>query len=184
MSKIKNEYEEFEDYVLIHTIDCKKDLIVDTMVSKDDFYEKLIDFEVNWFPAWNDDMDDYYIAYSYRYGEVGHKRGKTILLHRFLTGAKLREYVDHKNHNIRDNRKDNLQVISNRENLTNRKGKNKNNKSGYRNVFWNSNANKWEVSLVRNYKRIYCAQFDDVDAAGADAERARRQYYGKYAGLN
>lgn len=184
MSKIKNEYDEFEDYVVIHTIDCKKGLIVDTMVSRDDFYEKLIDFEVNWFPAWNDDMDDYYIGYSYRYGEVGHKKGKTILLHRFLTGAKPREYVDHKNHNIRDNQKDNLQVISNRENLTNRKGKNKNNKSGYRNVFWNTDINKWDVYLCKNYKRIHIGTFNDLNEAGIAAEQARKKYYGEFAGLS
>ena len=90
--------------------------------------------------------------------------------------------IDHINHDTLDNRKCNLRVISHADNNLNRKGKNTNNKSGYRNVFWNSGANKWQVSLSRNYRRVYSAQFDDVNEAGMDAERARKKYFGEFAG--
>lgn len=92
--------------------------------------------------------------------------------------------IDHVNHDTLDNRRNNLRITNKSENMTNRPHKNRNNKSGYRNVFWNSGLNKWEVSLCKNYKRIYSGYFDDVDEAGAAAEEARQKYYGKYAGLN
>jgi hypothetical protein len=183
-AKIINNYKEYKNYVVIYTVDKKNDKIIDTKVSKEDFYNKLINFKVNWFPLWNEDMKDYYIGYTLYVDKNGKKKPVTILLHRVLMNAKSGEYVDHKNHKIRDNRRNNLQLTSNKDNLTNRKGKNSNNKSGYRNVFWDSNQEQWCVTLCKNYKSIHIGYFDDVHEAGLVAEEARKKYYGKYAGVS
>jgi hypothetical protein len=181
---IKNEYKEYKNHIVIYTIDKKNNKVIDTKVSKDDFYSKLKDFDINWFPLWNEDMQDYYIGYTLYINKDGKRKPKTILLHRFLMDAKAGEYVDHKNHNIRDNRRNNLQLTSNDENLTNRKGKNINNKSGYRNVFWSTARSMWCVSLCRNYKTIIIGYYNDVHEAGKVAEEARKKYYGKFAGAS
>jgi len=90
--------------------------------------------------------------------------------------------VDHINNNDLDNRKSNLRIADRDDNSKNRKSKNSNNKSGYRNVFWNSTISKWTVSLCKNYKSIHIGDYNDVDEAGRQAELARQKYYGKYAG--
>jgi hypothetical protein len=91
-------------------------------------------------------------------------------------------HVDHKNHNTLDNRKKKLRVTEQHNNLKNRKGKNSNNKSGYRNVFWASKEKKWIVSLMidKIHKRL--GKFDDVHEAGAFAEEMRKKYYKEYKG--
>jgi len=110
---------------------------------------------------------------------------KTISIHRFLTDATEKHIrVDHKDHNGLNNRESNLRVTLHPNNNQNRKSKNSNNKSGYRNVFWNSQREKWQVSLCRNNKRIIIGYFDDVNEAGRIAEEARQKYYGKFAGLS
>ena len=90
--------------------------------------------------------------------------------------------VDHINHNTLDNRKCNLRVITQKKNLRNRNSRNINNKSGYRNVSWNSRYNNWSVQLQINGKNKILGRFDNVDEAGRFAEEMRKKYYGEFAG--
>jgi hypothetical protein len=92
------------------------------------------------------------------------------------------EFVDHINHNTLDNGKENLRITSNRYNLKHRKGKNSNNKSGYRNVSWLNSYKKWCVQIQIEGKNTILGKFDDVDEAGKFAEEMRNKYYGEYAG--
>ena len=83
-----------------------------------------------------------------------------------------------------DNRKSNLRIIENSNNLKNRKSKNKNNKSGYRNVSLING--KWVVQLQVDgkNKRLGSFAYDELDKAGRFAEEMRLRYYGKFAGRN
>ena len=92
------------------------------------------------------------------------------------------ETVDHINGNTFDNRKTNLRIVEDSNNLTNRKSKNSNNKSGYRNVCWSKSESKWLVQLQINGKNTVLGKFDDVDEAGRFAEEMRQKYYGEFAG--
>jgi hypothetical protein len=92
------------------------------------------------------------------------------------------QYVDHISHNTLDNRKENLRVVENRNNLKHRKSRNSNNKSGYRNVCWSNGEMKWLVQLQVNGKNTMLGKFDDVHEAGKFAEEMRIIHYGKYAG--
>lgn len=97
------------------------------------------------------------------------------------------EVVDHINaKNTLDNRKSNLRRTDNLHNTKNRKSKNKNNKSGYRNVFWNSKDKRWFVTLQIDGKQKCFGRFkyEDVDKAGALAEEVRKKYYKEFAGKN
>jgi hypothetical protein len=93
------------------------------------------------------------------------------------------QIIDHKNHNTLDNRKDNLRLVNRSKNAKHRNGKNKNNKSGYRNVFWNKAKNKWEVHLQIDKKGKLLGSFKDVHEAGKFAEEMREKYYGKFKGV-
>lgn len=87
------------------------------------------------------------------------------------------EFVDHINGNGLYNRKTNIRVITNKGNLTNLTRMNINNTSGYRNVCWI--RDKWVVQFMIDGKNKIIAKFDDVDEAGAYAEKIREEYYGK-----
>ena len=104
----------------------------------------------------------------------------TPYLHRWILNLDDQVVVDHINHNSFDNRKSNLRITNDSSNLKNRKGKNSNNKSGYRNVCWI--YNKWVVQIVINGKNTILGKFNDVDEAGAFAEEMRKKYYGKFSG--
>lgn len=110
----------------------------------------------------------------------GEPKLKSYYLHVILADIKNGGDVDHINHNTLDNRKSNLREITTSQNLRNRKSKNINNKSGYRNVCLING--KWCVQLMINGKNNRLAYFDNVDEAGEYAEKMRKKYYGEFAG--
>lgn len=65
--------------------------------------------------------------------------------------------VDHIDNNPLNNRLDNLQVISNRENLSKDK---KNGTSKYTGVYWNKNLKKWTSAIVINSDKKVLGYFD------------------------
>ena len=68
-------------------------------------------------------------------------------------------------------------------NATNRKSRNINNKSGYRNVIKVKDTGKYIIMLCVKNKRFRVGKYyDDVHEAGRDAEMYRQQYYGEFAG--
>lgn len=121
-------------------------------------------------------------------------RGKweTMLLHRFLTKAKKGEYVDHINGNTLDNRKENLRIASNSQNLGNR-GKQKDNTSGYKGVVKFSGKGGYAVGLTRDFKRyvFFSISTTKFEASGMSLEdlakiydRAAVHFYGEFANIN
>jgi hypothetical protein len=109
---------------------------------------------------------------------------RTPYLHRWLLNVDYECAVDHINHNTLDNRKCNLRITNDLHNTQNRKSKNKNNKSGYRNVMWDKKRKRWSIILSINKKPKYLDSFDDVHEAGRYAEEMRQKYYGEFAGKN
>lgn len=79
--------------------------------------------------------------------------------------------IDHINHNTLDDRKENLREVSNAINLQNRKGLTSHNTSGVTGVYWGIYANKWQVTLVVEGKKISGGNYKKFE----DAVAARRQ---------
>tara|TARA_R110002153_G_scaffold268034_1_gene432522 strand:+ start:51 stop:563 length:513 start_codon:yes stop_codon:yes gene_type:complete len=74
--------------------------------------------------------------------------------------------VDHINNIKTDNRLENLQVVTNRENST--KDKRKGCTSKYTGVYWNKSRGKWRSNIKINGKDIYLGYFmDETEAAEA-----------------
>jgi len=146
--------------------------------------EKIINFKYRWHVKRYNQIDGYYVEATEYLGTLfGKPQYKTVLLHRFLLNASEEEVIDHKNHNPLDYRISNLRKCSDLLNLKNRRKKNSNNTSGYRNVTWMSGY--WRVQVQVNGKnKIFDEKFEDVDLAGEFAEEMRKKYYGEYAGKN
>lgn len=147
-----------------------------------------MDFGYSWTARWQPRKDGWYLITT-KY--IGRKNGDnrentTMTLQTFIGNPEHIKgvHVDHINHNSLDNRKENLRIVNKHQNARNRKSKNRNNKTGYRNVMF----------LKRNKKRPYIVQmmidgenkrigaFADVHEAGKFAEKMRYVYYGEFAG--
>ena len=141
--------------------------------------EKVINFPYTWFAKYNHTNDQYYVVASVYHEEL--QQSRPIFLHQFLTNANGKD-VDHINNDTLDNRKSNMRIVEESNNSRNRKGKNKNNKSGYRNV--SCINGKWVVQLQVNGKNTKLGSFDDVHEAGKFAEEMRQKYYKEFCGKN
>lgn len=179
-----NDYKIDGDITYIYIVTRKQEKFT-TMIDTEDL-PKLIEADLGWHIRYDKNTRDYYVrSIKISYDENNNKTTETILLHNFLSDniCKYKENMHHKNHNTLDNRKENLEVISIIENSRHRKGRNCNNKSGYRNVAYISREkHPYWVQLMVEGKNTVLGKFDDVDEAGAYAEEMRKKYYGKYAG--
>ena len=90
--------------------------------------------------------------------------------------------IDHINGNGLDNRKSNLRICNKQQNGRNR-GKNKNNKSGYKGVFWNTQAGKWQTQIGIP-KQLYLGRFIDKKDAALAYNKAALKHHGEFARLN
>lgn len=88
--------------------------------------------------------------------------------------------VDHINHNGLDNRKCNLRVCTNQQNICNCKVP-KNNKSGIKGVYWAKDKNKWTVQVSINNKTKYIGRYSDFNEAVQARIKAEKEYYGEFA---
>lgn len=70
--------------------------------------------------------------------------------------------VDHINDNISDNRLDNLQIITNRENTCKTQGRYS---SKYKGVCWHKRDKKWRSEITIKNKKVYLGYFKDEHQA-------------------
>jgi len=78
-------------------------------------------------------------------------------------------------------RRSNLRITNQENNLKNRRSKNSNNKSGYRNVCWIDGY--WKVQIqIDGKNHRFAENFKGVEEAGKFAELKRQEIYGEFAG--
>lgn len=117
---------------------------------------------------------------------------KAIRMHRVImnriVGRTLNKFelVDHINHDPLDNRRENLRIVSNRQNQQNKKNKGT---SKYPGVSWQKQTNKWVAHIRLNGKSKYLGSFIDEREAAKSYEKACRELCGeelvcKMEGLN
>jgi hypothetical protein len=148
-------------------------------------YEVIIDEEdydlvsqYKWFPAKNE-----YTVYAIAHGPtIGGKR-ETIRIHRLIMNATKEEYVDHKNRNGLDNRKENLRLCSPRQNKQNQKPYSRA-ISKYKGVVFDKDANKWRARISIENKRIHLGRFTTEEEAAIAYNNAAIKYFGEFARLN
>lgn len=182
---MKNEYtiDETTNRIKIK-LDRKNKSSIYTEVDQDKL-EKLMTLNVKWYPQWIKPLQTYYVQASHYLGtNKGDQISENILFHKFILDSPEDEIIDHIDHNGLNNVSENLRISTKIQNATNRKSKNKNNKSGYRNVFWSTKDSRWLVVLQIEGRGKCFGRFklEDVHKAGALAEEMRQKYYGDFAG--
>jgi hypothetical protein len=90
------------------------------------------------------------------------------------------DQVDHIDGNRQNHRIENLRPASNAENGMNKPAQS-NNKTGIKNVCWNSTHRKWAVQVQAYGRRVFSKLFDSLELAELAAEEARNKYHGEFA---
>lgn len=126
------------------------------------------------------DLDADLRAVKWRFDRDGYargdSRGRVVRAHRVVLGRMLgrtpltAEICDHLNHDILDNRRENLRCVTWHQNCQNRRTKAK---SGYRGAYFNARAGKWQAYVKFNGKSHFCGMFSNPREAG-DAARNKR----------
>jgi hypothetical protein len=116
---------------------------------------------------------------SYACCEIG---GKKVYMHRLIMNPPAGMVVDHANGNRWDNRRGNLRVCTQAENLRNRRkwfGS-----SRFKGVFWDPVRRKWRVLIRCNGETIHMGRYANEVQAAMAYDRAARRLFGPYARLN
>ena len=174
--KIGNQFINNNDgtvYIILHR---RKDENLKTLIDKDDL-ERVLTFPYTWYASYKPCIKGYYAT------AMDHRIHRQVTLHQFIANSH-EDVVDHINGDSLDNRKSNLRVVPHEANSMNRKSKNRNNKSGYRNVC--KIGNQWIVQIQINGRTTKVGTFplDKLEEAGKFAEEMREKYYGEYAGAS
>lgn len=107
--------------------------------------------------------------------------GKNIYLHRYIMNCPKGKYVDHKNHNTLDNRKQNLRITNNADNLRNGEIR-VNNKTGVKGVYFDNKRNKYVANIKVNYKGIFLGRFNTLEEATQVRKEAEIKYWAMNGG--
>ena len=107
--------------------------------------------------------------------KVFKKDGTHEYLPRFLLSAQAGQVVDHIDHNTLNNRRENLRIVTNAENLFNRRGAQLGNSHGNRNVTYNRRQKVWVVRIKFIGKVYDCGRFGTMEEAIEVAESCRQQ---------
>lgn len=97
----------------------------------------------------------------------------------YFYGQLPNEEIDHINTIKNDNRINNLRMATHSQNMMHR-GKNNNNTSGYKGVFWLKCASKWMAIIRVNRKRIYLGLFDSPFKAHEAYCEAAKLHHGVF----
>lgn len=138
-----------------------------TVLLDDDDYEKIQSF------SWHMHGQGYAHAWV---------RGIKVLMHRLILNRP-DGFIDHINGNKLDNRKENLRICTPKQNSANM-GLSKNNKTGYKGVYWNKEKKKYDAQIKINGKSTYIGRFENPEeAAKAYDDRAKKEF-GEFAHVN
>lgn len=117
------------------------------------------------------------------FGRNQKPQSKSILLHRVIMNPQKGTVVDHIDGNGLNNQRSNLRIATHAQNHQNT-GIMSTNTSGYKNISWSKQHNKWRVRFMANKKEIHIGRFDRIGDAVKAYNKAVSKYHGEFAILN
>jgi len=115
-------------------------------------------------------------------------KDKVVMMHRVIMMILDGDYVDHKNRDPLDNRKENLRVCNASQNAFNSRKQNGNYSSKYVGVSYVTNEKvkykKWTSYFKKEGKNIYLGHFKTEKEAALAYNKAAKNNIGRFACLN
>lgn len=135
-----------------------------------------------------DDLDKFqqfkrHISHGYLVNRSGYKKKTTTYFHRLVMNAKDGGVVDHINRDKLDNRKSNLRVCTQAENVINKRLQ-KNNTTGYRGVHLYKRVNRYQAYIKKDGKRRHIGMFPTAEEAAKEYNKHAIKLFGEFAVLN
>lgn len=124
-------------------------------------------------------------VYATRMAKVsvnGVRKQKQFSIHRMLMGDPEGKQVDHINHDTLDCRRANLRVATCSQNQLNRKGRQKNNTTGFRGVIWRKDRSKFIARIKVGGVLKHIGSFSSADAAHIAWRKASKNLCGEFSG--
>lgn len=104
-------------------------------------------------------------------------------LSRFLLDVDDERVVDHRDGNVKNNRRSNLRACTFQENAKNVSSVS-NNTSGYIGVHWDSERNKWAPEIRDENRRWHLGRFSNIEEAVYARFCAEEELYGEFRNTN
>lgn len=140
--------------------------------------------DFNWLSQWNWWANK---THSGTYTPTRHsetKNGKrlSVSMARTILGMTKR-WIDHRNGDPLDNRKENLRKCTQPQNAKNRK-LDHDSSSGYKGVSWHKHRKLWNARITINRKTLSLGYFPSIEKAAQVYDQAAQKYHGEFAHLN
>lgn len=109
--------------------------------------------------------------------------GNRIRLSRFLLDAPATLEVDHRNHNLSDNRRENLRLCTHVLNMQNKQS-HTGSTSQFKGIYWEKTNGKWRAQIKSPGQRKHLGYFWDEHDAARAYDMAAKKHFGDFAYLN
>lgn len=121
------------------------------------------------------DTEDFLLfnKYYWRREKNGYVKSSIGYIHRIVTKCPNNKEVDHINHNILDNRKENLRICTHTENNFNRVAANRTSTTGIRGVFYDTRSNRYRAEFTFNNEHYDFGLYKDIETAKNVIQNAR-----------
>jgi hypothetical protein len=138
-----------------------------------------------WLAQWNPKTSTFYAARKTGSSCAGGiDRRRAILMHREILNCHGDELVDHKDWDTLNNRRENLRVASNSQNMRHSKAR-KSSTHGFKGVTWFNSPQKWGARIITNSKgRIFLGLAGSKIEAARVYDKAAIREHGEFAVLN
>lgn len=129
------------------------------------------------------DLEDIERVNKYTWGRSANQyvecRELNIYLHRFIMNCPKDMEVDHINHNGLDNRKENLRIVTHKQNKFNNPILSTNT-SGVTGVSWSKQKNKWRAYITIDDKQKSLGYYFNKEDAIKARKEAEEKYFGEF----
>jgi hypothetical protein len=103
-------------------------------------------------------------------------------MHRIILDAKSGEWIEHRNHNGLDNRRDNLRLCTSSQNHQNQRKTR--GTSRYKGVSWFKRDSRWRATIKQYGRQRSLGYYDAEEEAARAYDRAAREMFGEFAHTN
>lgn len=119
--------------------------------------------------------------YAYRGTE---ENGHKIAMHQMILRTPKGMKTDHRNGDGLDNRRENIRICTNTENVRNQRTQQRQKSSVFKGVHWCATYKRWVSKIKVNHRRIYLGRFHNEVEAALAYDVGALKYHKEFAKFN